>query len=237
MGYYQGMELSMNAGEDLAIGDFVYEFDSVHMDYETSLIKDVYFRALDGYDLVSASPIKKTKKTSSLFYKLFNRYSKSIYDLQTEKFRIVSRRGINRISSINHTVLYRKAVNANSGLKMDVLEYEPTNKGIKEKEFTSERRNLAVDALILFTNIGYKFSLIMSLFMIFAVVAIAIYTTVIYISGNPVEGWTPIMIFISIGFFGIFVVFTVCLKYLSLILNLIFKKQRYIIEGVEKIKV
>lgn len=236
MGFYQGLELCMNAGEDLAIGDFVYEFDSVFMDYEPNLIKDIYFRAMEGYDLVSASPNVKPKTTSALFYKVFNKFSNTTYKLQTERFRIVSRRAINRVFSMNEAVLYRKAVNANCGLKMDTLKYDTTNNSKKDKEFTHERRNLAIDSLILFTDVGYKFSLAMSLFMIFAVIFIGLYTVIVYISGNPVEGWTPIMIFLAIGFFGIFVVLTVCLKYLSLVLNLIFKKQRYIIEEIEKVK-
>jgi len=236
MGYHQGLELCMNAGEDLAIGDFVYEFDTVFIDYNPEYIKKVYFHAMKGYDLVCASPNVKPRKSSALFYKIFNKFSNTTYDLQTERFRIVSRRAINRVFSMNEAVLYRKAVNANCGLKMDTLKYETTKDGEKDRAFTHERRNLAIDSLILFTDVGYKFSFVMSLFMIFSVVVIGIYTVVIYVSDNPVEGWTPIMLFLAIGFFGIFIVLTVSLKYLSLVLSLIFKKQRYIIEGIEKVK-
>ena len=42
MSYYQGIELSMNAGIDLAIGDFVYEFDNIFIDYDLKVIMDVY---------------------------------------------------------------------------------------------------------------------------------------------------------------------------------------------------
>ena len=58
MGYFQGLELSMNAGVDLAIGDFVYEFDSTVLSYPDMVIRDVYDRCLSGYDIVSASPRK-----------------------------------------------------------------------------------------------------------------------------------------------------------------------------------
>ena len=236
MGYHQGLELCMNAGEDLAIGDFVYEFDSVFMDYELEYIEKVYFHAMKGFDLVSASPNVKPRKSSAFFYKIFNKFSNTMYNLQTERFRVVSRRAINRVFSMNEAVLYRKAVNANCGLKMDTLKYETTSNTKNNKSFTHERRNLAIDSLILFTDVGYKFSLVMSLFMMFSVVAIGIYTILIYISDKPVEGWTPIMLFLAIGFFGLFGILTVCLKYLSLVLSLIFKKQRYIIEGIEKVK-
>lgn len=56
MSYFQGVEMAMNAGTDLSIGDFVFEFDSLTADYEPSLVMEVYRRSLEGYDIVSASP-------------------------------------------------------------------------------------------------------------------------------------------------------------------------------------
>ena len=38
MSYFQGMELSMNAGKNLSIGDYVFEFDTVDVDYDEELI-------------------------------------------------------------------------------------------------------------------------------------------------------------------------------------------------------
>lgn len=58
MGFSHGLEAAMNAGIDLSIGDFVFEFDSCYMDYDKSLIMDVYFKSLEGYDIVSAVPPK-----------------------------------------------------------------------------------------------------------------------------------------------------------------------------------
>jgi polyisoprenyl-phosphate glycosyltransferase len=56
MGFHQGIELAMNAGVDLAVGDFVYEFDSLAVDYDQQLIIDIYQNALQGFDVVSAVP-------------------------------------------------------------------------------------------------------------------------------------------------------------------------------------
>ena len=56
MSFYQGLELAMNAGMDLAIGDFVYEFDSTIMDYSPDLIMKIYRRSLEGFDIVSVGP-------------------------------------------------------------------------------------------------------------------------------------------------------------------------------------
>ena len=42
MGFKHGLEASMNAGVDLAIGDFVFEFDSCYIDYPRDLIMEIY---------------------------------------------------------------------------------------------------------------------------------------------------------------------------------------------------
>jgi dolichol-phosphate mannosyltransferase len=39
----------------------------------------------------------------------------------------------------------------------------------------------------------------------------------------------------SIGFFGVFALLTIILKYLSVMLNLIFRQQRYMVADIEKI--
>ena len=75
LSYYHGVETAMNAGTDLAIGDFVFEFDTVRSSFDGSVIMDVYRKALDGFDIVSASPVRKEKTTSRLFYKVFDKFS------------------------------------------------------------------------------------------------------------------------------------------------------------------
>ena len=70
MSFYQGKEIAMNAGVDLSIGDFVYQFDTVLIDYDPKIIFDIYKKSLEGFDIVNAVPNKKRKTTSKLFYKI-----------------------------------------------------------------------------------------------------------------------------------------------------------------------
>ena len=79
MSYYQGIELAMNAGVDMAIGDFVYEFDSIVDESEKQIIIDIYNKSLEGYDIVSATSGKNRTTFSTLFYKVFNKYSNTEY--------------------------------------------------------------------------------------------------------------------------------------------------------------
>jgi len=124
LSYFHGLELSMNAGVYMSIGDFVFEFDNTYLDFEASVIMDIYNMSLKGYDIVSASADCKEKLTSRMFYKIFNKYTNFSYQISSENFRVLSRRVINRISSINKTVPYRKAIYANCGLKTKNIKYK-----------------------------------------------------------------------------------------------------------------
>ena len=65
------LELAILAGVDIAIGDFIYEFESTVIDYDINIVWQVYEKALSGYDIVSVSPDKAVKLTSRLFYDYF----------------------------------------------------------------------------------------------------------------------------------------------------------------------
>lgn len=237
MGFYQGLEMSMNAGIDLAIGDFVYEFDSSFIDYDVSIIMEVYKTSLKGFDIVSAASSVAKSVLSGLFYKVFNANSNNQYKLQTESFRILSRRAINRVHSMSKTIPYRKAMYANCGLKLERILYSPMKTSqLKYTKQTSEnRKDLATDSLILFTDVAYKFSVTMTLLMMLIAFLAGIYTVTIFLNGRPTAGWTTTMLFLSFGFFGVFAILAIVIKYLSILIDLTFKKQKYTIESIEKI--
>ena len=237
MSFFHGVEKAMNAGTDMAIGDFVFEFDDTVLDFEPETIMLVYKKALEGNDIVSASPDKRLRLTSRLFYKAFERFSNLPYHLTSERFRILSRRVINRISSMNITTLYRKADYVNCGLKTSNIKY-PVSAGEKNKVDQDERKyrlRLATDSLILFTQVGYRLSMIMTFLMMFLSITFLVYTIVIYFTAHPVEGWTTTVLFLSLAFLGIFSILTIVVKYLQLLVDMVFRRKHYIFESVEKI--
>ena len=237
MSYFHGLELAMNAGADMSIGDFVFEFDNTVIDYDIDMIMKVYNRSLQGYDIVSASSNKSQKMSSAIFYKVFDMFTDLSYKMRTESFRILSRRVINRISSMNKTIPYRKAIYANCGLKTDNLVYE-INKNVCNKEDKREKKyrtRLATDSLILFTEVGYKFAKAMTGLMMLMSLFMIAYSLVVYMTAHPVEGWTTTIMFLSVAFFGIFGILTVIIKYLQILVDLVFKRKQYSFESIEKI--
>ena len=236
MSYYQGVEASMQAGVDLAIGDFVYEFDSADADYDPDLIMQIYNRSLQGFDIVSCGK-SSARASSRLFYAVYNRHSGTQYPLKTETFRILSRRAINRVHSMSLNLPYRKALYANCGLKVDLIQYKSksANAGKKYKSALKNPRDTALTALILFTDAAYRLTLLFTLIMMIATLGSLGYVVAVYLLGNPVAGYTTMMFLMSGAFFAVFAVLAMVVKYLSVILSLIFNKQRYVIESIEKI--
>lgn len=239
LSYFHGMETAMNAGIDLSIGDFVFEFDGTDDDFDKKEIMNIYWKAIkEGYDIVSASADREEQWRSKIFYKLFAHFSDLSYEMCTESFRILSRRAINRIVSMNKTVPYRKAVYANCGLKTANIKYsvvKATSQKSSDRKERAYRTRLAVDSLILFTEVGYRFSIIMTVLMMFMSVFMTVYSCVIYLTSHPVAGWTTTILFLSVVFFGLFGVMSVVIKYLQLLVNLIFRRSQYCFESIEKL--
>lgn len=238
MGFFHGLEGAMNAGRDIAIGDFVYEFDDIFVDYEPEVIMEVYHKLIEGNDIVAASSKGKLRLTSRVFYSLYNRTSRGKGKIGPETFRIVSRRAINRIKSVGQYIPYRKAVYMNCGLNTATICYnsKDVNVRIKNKTVASERTTLALDSFIYFTNALERISAIVCGIFLLITVGMGLYIAFDILKGtSTVEGWLSTMSFLAFGFFGVFALLTIILKYLSVTLNLIFRQQRYLVSDIEKV--
>ena len=234
--FFQGVESAMVAGVDISIGDFVFEFDSPVVDYEADMIMSVYRKSLEGNDIVFAIPNGASRFSSKLFYNLFNRFSNMQYAIKTQRFSVISRRGINRVKSMGVKTVYRKAVYASCGLPVADFDYSPLAADrVSADSQKAVKQELALNSLILFTDIGYKISVTLSVIMAAVLMLAGVYTIAVFLSANPVAGWTTTMRVISLGFFGMFVLFAFVLKYLSLILNLVFTRKQYVVESIRKI--
>lgn len=238
LSFYQGVESAMNAGRDLAVGDFIFEFDECLPDFSADLIMEVYRRVLEGYDVVAAAPRKGISLTSRLFYLVYNWGSRSQGRIRQERFRVISRRAVNRVNQMNTYIPYRKAMYMNCGLKADTISYDngQSVKRRRNREEWGNRRMLAADTIIIFTNVLARLSMAVSVVLLGALLVMFGYLVYsVFSRERPVEGWLSIMSLMSFGFFMMSVLLTLILKYLSVLLNMSFRRQRYMIEGVEKL--
>ncbi len=219
LSFFHGVELAMNAGIDLSIGDFVYEFDCINMDFDWDMVMQVYRKELEGFDVTSAAPYLKGRWSSKLFYWLLKRENENIVNMRTESFRLVSRRAINRVNAMNIDIPFRQIAYASSGLKVTSISFVPYNMNYNLNVFY--RKNLAVNVILIFTSICDKIAFVFSISS--AILGI------IQMLKRKVAGENKILLS------GIFLILCMIIKYLKVINNFIFKKQHYIVGGVEKI--
>ena len=232
MSLKQGLELAMNAGLDLCVGDFIYEFDTMQTPYPADMVGRAYDACTAGSDIVSVSPQKNRGAFSALFYRVFNSSSGSNYRLRTDVFRLLTRRAVNRVHAISPDMPYRKAAYAASGLRLETLVFDG-----RAGAHTAMRVADAVDSLALYTNAAYRVSLGISVLMLALMLTAIVYTIAIYsgVAAQPAPGWTTTMLVMTGGFFGVFTLLTIVMKYLSLLVDLVFRRQKYLVESVEKI--
>lgn len=230
-------ELSMLAGTDIAIGDFVYEIDTPERDWDLETLWAVYKKCLEGFDIVAAAPERPVNLGSKLFYIILNKVSYLNLELTTEKFRIVSRRALNSVLSARENVRYRKALYKSSGYPSATLKYIPTKPPypIEEPSFF-EKVGLALDVLISFSNIGARLALIFSAFFMLMSLLIGVYALNSYFFRSTIaSGWTTLSLFLSAGFSGIFLILGLLGKYSSMMLIEIQNRTPYRVSSIKRI--
>ena len=234
MSSYHGVEPSMNAGLNLAIGDFVFEFDCAYADFDWSIMIQIYKKSLTGYDIVNALPNEKPESSMATYLRLFNHYAKLQHPLGIDTCRVISRRAINRVHSITQTIPFRKIAYANCGLEMTDVEYTPSC------PIPAEKRKMplskAIDSFILFTDLAFRISITLAVIMFLVTIAMGVYAIVLNFFMTPVAGWTTTIVFLSLGFAGLFVILSMVIKYLQTLVNLVFKKKDYLFESITKLQ-
>ena len=169
---------------------------------------------------------------------VFNKAISTDSEIKQETFRILSRRAINRVASMGVDIPYRKVIYLNSGLANACVKYKSLT-GDRPPRITGkyERVNLALDSFIYFTNVMQKGAIIVAFVCLVVSCAAIAYAIISRMYGYHVGlGYLSTMIFLSIGFTGIFIMFAIVVRYLAVIVDLVFKRQRYLITGVRRIE-
>ena len=230
MSSFQGKEAAMNAGIDMAIGDYIYQMESTQDQFDAELLGKAFEAMRGKYDIMSVAP-RDTALSGRIFYQLFNASSGGSAQIGTECFSIVTRRAVNRVHAISEYLPYRKSAFAASGLPYQRMCSDSVRAHERNTSFST-----GVESLLLYTRLGYRFSAVITGVMLLLAVAELIYTIVIFCMGIPIEGWTTLALFITFGFAGVFLIMSIVIRYLSLLLEIIFRRQRYLVSDVEIIQ-
>jgi len=225
MSEVQSLEACMRAGVDVAVGDFVYEFEGISYDFHTDAIWEAYQEAQRGYDIVNAE-IKNNSLSRTMYYDIFNKFSRSQYNLYAVAFRLVSRRTINRIISLDLDIDWRNAAYANCGLRSGSIEY-----GAKASPKKNRDVFLAIDSFLLYTDLPKKASIWMGIIGSILVIFSVIMSVLTY-------GWSSAAFNISLSLCIAIVIMLLLLLvcYLSLLLRTTSSRKKYLVDSIEKLQ-
>lgn len=237
MSYYHGNEVAMNIGIDLSIGDFVFEFDSIQWELSEDIIYNAYQKVLTGYDIVSIGVSENTDWFSDGFYYLLNKHTTLPYKIGTEVFRVLSRRALNRIHDLNYSISYRKVNYAECGLSIikDVEEIQRCRNCRKQdRQEKRYRWKLAIDALFKNTDIGLRYSIFLSVINLVLLVISLIFKMLYLLGLRLVNTDLTVIILLFIGFL-ITNLFTIVIRYQTIMVRNIYKRKHYSYKNIEKL--
>lgn len=223
---------ALNAGIAMAIGDYIIEIEDISIEIDYNKIIELYKKSQEGYDFVFLVP-KKSRITSKLFYKILNRYFKNVFneDISSSVMTLSSRRGQNKVSEIGRRVINRNVAYILSGLKNTSLVVDIN---YRNKRSFSENTMLMFDTLIYYTDTVMLITQrIAFLFLILFGIGI-IYSFISRIFFNTIEGWASLFVILSLGFFGIFSILSIVVRYLHHILQNSLNSKDYIYRSVDK---
>ena len=237
LAYSHGLEVAMLAGVDFAIGDFVFEFDTVKINYDLEDVLNIYYKSLEGFDIVAATPKGIQNKSSQIFYSFLNSVSYRKMELTTEVFRVVSRRALNRVLKNKEKLRYRKALYHYSGFNTFIYEYEPISKNrVVSNLSIKEKVNLGLDVLVNFSDIGIKIAINISILFLLITLFTLSYTMYSYLTLDKIQsGWTTMMLFMSVSFSGIFFVLAILAKYMTVTMIEIKDRPSYVFKGIDRL--
>lgn len=237
LAWKHSVESALFAGLDLAVGDFVFETESAKFIFPDDIFVNMYKKASkENLHLVSAISGLKPSLSSRLFYRFINKVSYISMDVKHDEMRLISRTALNKTLALKHKVRFRKILYAYSAVNTGEIYFKPrSNKRLKDSRGMLEKLNIGSDILISFSHIGMQLSLLLSIIFFFLFLLLILYSLYSYfILKDAVEGWTTLMIIISSGFSGVFLLIALLSKYLGIILLETRDQQIYTIKDIKR---
>jgi hypothetical protein len=224
-----GKESSINLGIEKCIGDYIFVFERYIPD--SKFIKFAIGKYKDnlGMEDITLIGYKEKSILKKIFYKIMSNNEKDKY--LPILVSIISRKALNRIKSIFNTSLYRNSEYRISGLKLgqEIYEYKYNDK------FNIKNINLGIDSMLIYTDIVFKVGTFVTVFFFFISIFSILYTIYFYLINKTIQGWTTVMLLLSVSFFGLFLILNLFLRYLNLILRNSFYKRNIFSDRIENV--
>ncbi|SFW74441.1 glycosyltransferase family 2 protein [Chitinophaga sancti] len=231
-----GHQAALKAGLDMADGDCVISMDG-DMQHPASVLPLLLKQWEEGYDIVNTVRLEDKKlsyfkrKSSRLFYKLINHLSEFEIRAGSADFRLVSRKALDVICSLNeHDPFFRGLVSW-IGFSQTHVVYQADERSFGSSKYSFKKMvQLAVRGITSFSirplyvaiYPGILISLMSSLYIPYALYS--------YFAGEAQPGWTSLIVTVSF-FSGLqLMLLGIIGMYLGKVTNEVKKRPVYIIK-------
>lgn len=225
---------ALQAGLDCAIGDYIYEFEDFNIDIDWNILVDMFAKCQEGYDFVFCHP-KNTKFMSGLFYRSVKHYFRKNAVpsdvVNSSVCTLSSRRGQNRVEQINSRIVNRNLSYSLSGLRAGFLTCDCS---YRNRRGILQNLSLMVDSYIYYTNIIMEILSSVAVFFLLISLGVVAFALISYLLGDTVEGWTSTVVYMSVGFAGLFCILALLSKYMDHILKGTMNDKQYVYTDIEK---
>ncbi len=242
-----GVKLSRNFGHQMALfaglseakGDYILMMDG-DLQHPPELIPELWKHVTSGIDIVYT--LRKTtdgfgwfkKFSANMFYKVFSYLTEVKLEPNTADFRIISRKVCDEIINMDERDLFLRGIFSWVGFTQKGIEYEANKRFKGESKYNFKKMfNLSISGITSFSTVPIRLSLLLCGFSLFVAISYSVYALYVkLILGEAVQGWTSLLILMSLFFSGIFIILGIIGEYIAKIHIETKKRPRYIIEKI-----
>ncbi len=232
-----GVDRALFAGADISIGDFIFEFESIIIDYPMELILDMYRKStIEDYDIILATSDKAENLLVKTYFRVIKKLSNKKIILDNSQLRLVTRRALYKMADDKEIITNRSIMYKNCGFEWTEIVYSTDSYKIKNKKRIDKRIIKDLKAVMIYTQLFTKLPFFFSgLFLVFFLMILLSGT--LNLSLITLEKICNKLLLgtISLGFTMIFLILGIMYKSINMLINIGINSNSYKVKSIKRI--
>lgn len=230
-----GVDRALFAGTDISIGDFIFELESITIDYPMELILDMYKKSsVEGFDIVLAKNQSSEKFLDKTYINIMKGLSSQKINLDNSQLRLVTRRALYSMANSKDVVTNRNIMYKNCGFEWTNIFYNPISPKLGKRTPRKVTQDLKV--IMLYTKLFSRLPFLLSvLFLLSTVVVLLIgaFDMSFVDLGGSISN--TVIAFISFGFSLVFLVLGIMYKSIDILMKTEVNTNPYKVKSIKRI--